>query len=91
MVTINLITTGCRPGKVLAWSGCVAGALLLLSWFNTFATTTLDALPSASPGSIGTVSEGDDGWSRFLADRDDAPCYTFITPSPSPVPNPCEP
>ena len=91
MVRIKLTTTGWRPGKVLAWSGFVASAVLLVSWFNAVATTTLDAPPSLSLPPIGAVTEGDDATTRIHATTDNAPCYMLITPSPYPEPNPCEP
>jgi hypothetical protein len=91
MVPLNLITAGWVPRRVLAWSGFVASAMLLVSWFNAIATNTLDEPASLSPGPIATVTGEDNAWTRFLRAREGPPCYMFITPSPSPGPSPCEP
>lgn len=79
MARINLTTTGWSPGKVVAWSGFAASAMLLGSLFNAIATSTLDAPPPRSPQPLAVTEEHD------------APCYMVITPSPYPEPNPCEP
>jgi len=73
MARLALSTIRTSPVKALVWSGLLASTVLLASWFNAIATTTVE---HADMNEFG---------------RDDTPCYMFLTPSPHPAPNPCEP
>jgi hypothetical protein len=68
----------------------VASALLLVSWFNAIATTTLCGPPAQTPGPIIAVTDRDQAWTRSHAASDYSPCFMFITPSPYPGQSPCE-
>lgn len=59
-----MITRGWSRAKALAWSGLLASALLLASWFNAIATSTFESPRPPSPERTAELTHGDDTLTR---------------------------